>query len=146
MTATAHALIAGSITASTGNPALGISASFISHPLLDLVPHWDFGANWRRKTKTRLFLEASFDLIAGVGLTFLIFGSKVEFWYLAAAIFVAEIWDLAEAPYWIMGWKKPPFSWIYGIQSRMQNKAGIIWGIVTQITVVGVALLLSGAI
>lgn len=136
MTATAHALVGGAIAASTQNPALGITASFISHPLLDLVPHWDFGANWKKKTKIKLFIEASADLLLGIALTYLIFGSKVQLWYLAAAVFVAEIWDLAETPYWILGWKIPPFKWIYGIQSKMQNKAGIPWGIVTQVVVI----------
>lgn len=140
MTATAHALIGGAIAASTQNPVLGITASFISHPLLDLVPHWDFGANWKKKSKIKLFLEASADLLVGIGLTYLILGSRVDLWYLVAAVFVSEVWDLAEAPYWILGWKIAPFKWIYAVQSRMQNKADLPWGIVTQIIAVGAAL------
>lgn len=136
MTATAHALIGGAIAASTQNPVLGITASFLSHPLLDLVPHWDFGANWKKKSKIKLFLEASADLLVGIGLTYLIFGSRVDLWYLVAAVFVSEVWDLAEAPYWILGWKIAPFKWIYAVQSKMQNKADLPLGILTQVIVV----------
>lgn len=143
MTATAHALIGGAIAASTQNPVLGISASFISHPFLDLVPHWDFGANWKKKTKVKLFFEASGDLLLGVVLTYLLFGSKAQLWYLAAAVLVSEVWDMAEAPYWILGWKIAPFKWIYNIQSRMQNKASLPWGLITQFAVVGIVLLFT---
>lgn len=136
MTATAHALIGGAIAASTQNPVLGITASFLSHPLLDLVPHWDFGANWKKKSKIKLFLEASADLLVGIGLTYLIFGSRVDLWYLVAAVFVSEVWDLAEAPYWILGWKIAPFKWIYAVQSKMQNKADLPLGILTQVIIV----------
>ena len=75
MTATAHALIGGAIAASTSeNPALGISLAAISHPLLDMIPHWDFGLGWRNKSKLRLFLQAFGDLLFGIIITFLIFG------------------------------------------------------------------------
>jgi membrane-bound metal-dependent hydrolase YbcI (DUF457 family) len=51
MTATAHALIGGAIAASIPNPALGLPLAAISHPLVDMIPHWDFGLGWRKKKK-----------------------------------------------------------------------------------------------
>jgi hypothetical protein len=146
MTATAHALVGGAVAAFVKDPLIGIPLSAISHPLLDMIPHWDFGWGWREKTKKRLFIEASSDLILGTILAFLFFGPFVEnWWYLLACIFVSEMWDMAEAPYWFLGWKFPPFSWIYAIQSRMQGKTKTVWGgIVTQVvSVVAIVLVLG---
>lgn len=144
MTATAHALVGGAIASTISDPSLGLSLSFISHPLLDLIPHWDFGANWKRKGKIKLFIEASLDLGLGFIISYILFGQHINFWYFSACILSAEILDVLEAPYWILGWRFAPFSWVYDIQSKMQGKAKLPLGIITQIvTVVGIALILQ---
>lgn len=136
MTATAHALVGGVIASSVQNPILGVTLSTISHPILDLVPHWDFGINWRHKSKIKLFIEAVADLGVGVILAYVLFGRNVHFWYFLACILGAEIWDILEAPYWFLKWRFPPLSWVYNIQSRMQGRARLPWGIITQIAAV----------
>ena len=133
MTATAHALIAGAIASSVQNPAIGVPLAAISHPICDLVPHWDFGNNWRQKRKITFFLEAVFDLSLGVGLTYLIFGQSMNFWYFAAAMFAAEFWDMLEVPYWFFKWQFFPIGLVYKIQSNMQNKSPLPWGIIYQV-------------
>ena len=55
MTATAHALIGGAIAAGIASQPLGIALALASHPLADLIPHWDFGWGWRKKSKPKLF-------------------------------------------------------------------------------------------
>ncbi|MBI2601111.1 hypothetical protein HYW42_04100 [Candidatus Daviesbacteria bacterium] len=144
MTATAHALVGGAIAASMQNPVLGITLSAVSHPLLDLIPHWDFGWGWRQKTKLRLFLEATFDLVFGFLLAYLLFGRNIDFWYFSAAVLASEIWDILEAPYWFFGWKFPPFGLIYKIQSSLQGKTKTMQvGILNQVlTVTGIVLVL----
>jgi hypothetical protein len=138
MTATAHALVGGAIAASVHNPALGITLSAASHPFLDMIPHWDFGWGWREKTKIKLFIEAAGDLILGFIIAYFLFGQFVpNFWYFAACVFVSEMWDMAEAPYWFLNWKFPPFSWIYSIQSKMQGKTKTMeMGIATQVVTI----------
>lgn len=135
MTATAHALVGGAIAASVHNQPLGLALSAASHPLLDLIPHWDFGWGWRKKSKLTLFAQSVFDLGLGFLLAYLIFGRFIDnFWYFLGCVFVSEMWDMAEAPYWFFNWRFPPFSWIYNIQSRMQGRASsITMGILTQV-------------
>ncbi len=141
MTATAHALIGGIIAASINNPAIGLPLAAISHPIADMIPHWDFGWGWRQKTKTKLFLQGLFDLTVGVMITFVIFGQSVDMLYLLGAIFLSEIWDILQAPYWLLNWKFAPFSLFYKIQHEIQGKAKLPWGIFTQIaTVSGLVL------
>ena len=143
MTATAHALVGGAIAASVQNPILGITLSAASHPFLDMIPHWDFGWGWKKKTKLKLFIQASGDLLLGSGLAYLFFGSSTPFWYLVACIFASELWDIMEIPYWFFNWRFPPFGWIYKIQSAMQGKTKTVFeGILTQVVAVGLVFLL----
>lgn len=144
MTATAHALIGGAIASALPNPGVGITLSFISHPLLDMIPHWDAGWGWRKKSKTRLFLEGSIDLTVGFFLSYLIFGTNLPFWYFFACVFASVVWDLLEVPYWFLRWNFPPFSSMYKFQSKIQGKAKLPWGVLTQVaTVVAVVFVLT---
>lgn len=144
MTATAHALIGGAIAASTpNNPALGITLAAISHPVLDFIPHWDFGAGWRKKNKLVLFSQAMADVIFGLVVTYLFFGSVTNPLYLAICILISLSWDILQAPYWIFGWKFFPFSTFYKVQHEINKKAKLPWGVLTQaVTVTGVVLAL----
>lgn len=143
MTATAHALVGGAIASSVQNPVLGITFSAISHPFLDMIPHWDFGWGWKKKTKLKLFIEGSSDLLLGVILAYFIFGQNINPWYFLGCVFASVAWDIAETPYWFLGWKFPPFGWIYKIQSAMQGKAkDMETGILTQVVTVGVLVLI----
>lgn len=145
MTATAHALVAAAIATTVKDPAIGISLSFLSHPLLDMVPHWDAGWGWRQKTKKRLFFEGTFDLALGAVLAMLVWylmTPHTPFWYLVACVFASEVLDLAEIPYWFWKWDFPPFSWIYKFQHEIQGKAKLPWGIVTQVAAFGVIFLM----
>ncbi len=149
MTATAHALVGGAIAASVPIPALGVTLAAASHPLLDMIPHWDFAIGWRKKNKFKLFAEASLDLIVGVTLTYLLFFKfeifgPVDLWYLLACIFFSLIWDFAQVPYWLLKWNFPPFSTFYKIQHEIQGKAKFPLGIFTQVgTVFGILIALS---
>lgn len=142
MTATAHALVGGAIAFSVQNPALGVTLSFLSHPLLDFIPHWDFGWGWRQKTKLKLFCEASLDLAAGVLLSYALFGQYINHYYFFGCVFVSLLWDFLEIPYWFFNWRFFPFSLSHSIQHQIQGKARLPWGVVTQIVTVGVIMLL----
>lgn len=142
MTATAHALVGGAIAASIQNPALGIVFATASHPLLDMIPHWDFGRGWRNKSKQLFFAEGVFDVALGLALSYILFGRGVNPLYFFTVIFASLFFDLAQLPYWFLGWKFPPFSWVYKIQSKMQGRAALPWGIVTQVVIVVFVILL----
>lgn len=137
MTATAHALIGGAIAASISNPAIGLPLTAISHPLVDMIPHWDFGWGWKKKTKLKLFIQASLDLSFGIAITFFLFGKSVDSLYLASAIFMSEVWDILQVPYWLLDWKFAPFSSFYNLGHDIQGKAKLPWGILTQAATIG---------
>lgn len=142
MTATAHALVGGAIAYSIQNPALGITLSFLSHPVLDFIPHWDFGWGWRKKTKLKLFCEASLDAVLGIFVSYLLFGQYMNFYYFIACVMSSLLWDLLEIPYWFFNWRFVPFSTLHSIQHHIQGKAKLPWGILTQIVTVGIFIVI----
>ncbi len=137
MTATAHALIGGAIAQYIPDPTIGISLSAISHPIADLIPHWDFGLGWKSKGKVQLFLQASADLIVGVILAFLLFGKTTNHLYLLISVLISESWDILQMPYLLFNWKFLPFSAFYHFGSATNNRANMFWGIFSQLAAVG---------
>ncbi|MDO8618367.1 MAG: hypothetical protein Q7R49_00300, partial [Candidatus Daviesbacteria bacterium] len=143
MTATAHALVGGAIAASISNPALGIPLAAISHPLMDMIPHWDFGLGWRKKSKVILFLQSFGDLSLGVILTFILFGNSTNHLYLFLCILISESWDILQMPYLLFNWNFFPFSTFYKFGHCTNGKAKLPWGILTQVaSVTGLVLVL----
>lgn len=141
MTATAHALVGGAIAASISNPAIALPLASLSHPILDMIPHWDLGIGWRSKNKVTLFAESVLDLVVGIILAFLIFGKGVDPIYFLLCIFFSEIWDILMMPYLLVGWKFPPFSTAYNLQHKIQKHTKLTflpWGIATQAVSVGI--------
>lgn len=143
MTATAHALIGASIAATVTNPLFGIPLAILSHFIADLVPHWDEGTNHRKKSKLRLKIEATLDVLLGFAVSFLIFRNLTNPGYLFLMIIAAQLPDWLEAPSWMFGAKGPPFSWIDWISHNLQSRMQLPWGLVTQIVVVGLILILT---
>lgn len=140
MTATAHALVGGAIAASISNPAIALPLASLSHPILDMIPHWDFGIGWRTKNKVTLFTESVLDLVVGILLAFFIFGKNVDPFYFLTCIFFSEIWDILMMPYLLFKWKFPPFSTAYNLQHKIQKHTKLTflpWGILTQAITVG---------
>lgn len=144
MTATAHALIGGAIAQYIPDPTLGITLSAISHPIADMVPHWDFGQGWRKKSKALLFFQSSGDLVFGVTIAFLLFGNTTNHLYLLLSILVSLSWDILQAPYWLFNWKFFPFSAFYNFGHQTNSKAKLPFGVLTQVaTFAGLILFLQ---
>lgn len=143
MTATAHALVGGAIAAYIPNPAIALPLASLSHPILDMIPHWDLGIGWRKKNKVTLFAESVLDLVVGILLAYFIFGQFTNSIYLLTCIFFSEIWDILMMPYLLFKWNFPPFSTAYKWQHKIQTNIKLPWGILTQaVTVTGVILVL----
>ena len=139
MTATAHALIGASLAVKIANPYIGIPLAIASHFAADLVPHWDAGTNHKTKTKLRLKIEATLDVLLGFALVFLIFQSQVlaNPIYLFSMIIAAQLPDWIAAPAGMFKINIPPFSWMQTISHNLQARMQLPWGLVTQVVTVG---------
>lgn len=157
MTATAHALVSGAIAASIPNPTLAIPLSFVSHFVMDAIPHWDVGTNWRTRTKSKTGAVAILDTILGLTLAYFLFRGKVESVLLFGAMIAGNLPDWMEAPWYIFfahfkkskpaknaGLSERLAYTIYKTENVFHAKAQAPFGIITQIaTVVFFLLLLS---
>ncbi len=149
MTATAHALVSSAIAASVANPLVAIPLAFVSHFVMDAVPHWDFGTNWRNRSKTKTGTIAILDTVLGFSLAYFLFAGKAHGLVLLAAMIAGNLPDWMEAPYYIFFAKtdkKQPIAtanfWehftykIYKIENTFHTKAQFPFGLVTQVATV----------
>lgn len=142
MLALSHALTGAVIASKTTNPALGYALAVISHPLLDLIPHWDFNTrcNGHRKVTTTLLLSLT-DAVLGFTLGFFLFKSQVDPQVLFTTMFLSQLPDWLESPYHLLNWKFPPFIWVKRFQHFCHWKLAFPWGFITQLAYL--ALILS---
>jgi len=152
--AIAHTLVAGAIAAKIGNPILAPTLSLASHFILDSIPHWDFGTNWRSRTKTTTGTYAIIDTIASLVLAWIIFTPKANPYVLALCMVTSLIPDWFEAPWYIFfvhpGHEEPGkkagfverfFYGVYKATNKLHAKASFPWGMITQIATVTFFLL-----
>ncbi len=101
MMATAHTLVAGAIAFSVRDPILAPTLALASHFFLDSIPHWDFGADWRKRTKAVTGAFASIDTVLGLSLAYLLFGKITHPSVLIPSLLFSLIPDWIEAPWYI---------------------------------------------
>ncbi len=156
MLLTPHTLVGITIASSISNPFISVPLSFAMHFFGDKVPHWDFfsGVPMGDRVKGWRIFAVMVDLTLAVatGLTF----TYYALWaknnsYLAVNIFLSSIAsclpDALEVPMYYFDSNNFITRSIYAIQHRMQSRADLPWGALSQV-VVGLAclLLLSGSL
>ena len=158
MVATAHLLVAGAIASRVQNPALAVSLSFVSHFIMDAVPHWDIGTDWRKRTKLTTGATAILDTLIGAILSFAFFRSSAPSVPLLLACMAASVLpDWLETPWYIFfadprrtkpkknaGVGERIAYRMYKLSNAFHRKTSFIFGTATQIaTVLFFLLLLS---
>lgn len=156
MTATAHAIVAGAIAAKfIGYPAEAMVLALSSHYIMDCVPHWDFGTNWRQRPKKMTGALAIFDTLLGFTVAYFLYGGKTEFLPLAMIVSSSLLPDWFETPWYIFFasqkkhepgphasvWERLSYV-IYKIPNAFHTKAQFPLGFLTQIATVAFFLIL----
>lgn len=157
MTSTAHALVAGAIAAHVQNPAAAAGFALISHFVMDSIPHWDFGTNWRNRPKEHTGFFAIAETTFGILLSYIIFGQHLPFTHWAIAVIAGELPDWLETPWYIFFATKNKLApsknakllekisfAFYKIPNMFHAKAQLPLGLITQIITVGFFLFLLG--
>jgi hypothetical protein len=143
MLAASHAIAGAIIAKSVSSPEIGYGLAFLSHPLLDLFPHWDLHTRSSTRKPLTIIWTSLLDASIGFGLGFLLFGSLVETKILLFTMFIAQLPDWLESPYSVLGWKFPPFSTVKKIQHYIHSKMDFPWGIVPQLALFALAIYLA---
>ena len=133
MLATSHALVAGMLAVKITNPVIGLPLAFLTHPIMDAIPHWDTGTGWRTRPRLLTFTNSLIDVVISIALTVWLFSGQVGLPYLFAMIFTAQFGDWLEAPFLFFNWNFPPFSWAYQIQHRIHHRLLFAMGFFTQV-------------
>ena len=157
MTATAHALDAGAIASKFPDPVTACSLALASHFIMDTVPHWDVGTNWRKRSKYATGLFAIGETVIGITIAYFLFGAKVPLSLLSVTVLASLIPDWLETPWYIFFarqgkgeprpragiWERLSYQ-VYKIENHFHAKAQFPLGAITQIgTVVFFLILLT---
>lgn len=149
MTATAHALVAGAIARAIPNPYIALPLAFCSHFIMDCIPHWDIGTNWRGRAKKHTGALAIAETTLGITLTYFLFQGKVDTALLLGTIIASELPDWMEAPWYIFFakhnhqepgahagfWERLTFT-IYRKENSLHARAEFPFGLYTQVATV----------
>lgn len=138
MTATAHAVLGTVIAAKIGNPLLAVPLSFTSHFVADMIPHWDVGIGWRKKSKERFFIESVIDVILGYGLSYLLIiflFPATDLYYAFLLITISQLPDWLMVPYLYLKNKLPFFKFFYTMQHHLNHSLNSPWGIINQVVI-----------
>jgi len=120
------------------NPLISLPLAFLSHFGVDMLPHW----NWEPDARPLSLLGIVLDLILLEILTcYLAFQSPLKLNIIGGAFF-AILPDLLEAPYIFFGHNNRFIKKLCDFQYRIQNRAPILPGIVTQLLLSALCLLI----
>lgn len=133
MTTTAHLLTGAALATKVTDPALGIPLALASHYLGDLLPHWDPGADYKKRSRLTNFILFSSEAALAFGLILFLFLDKVNSTYLLTMMIAAILPDILELPY-LFEIKPliPFFDWHVKIQHFFHRKAPFPFGLLTQ--------------
>lgn len=150
MVSIAHILVAGTIARAVPDPILAPALSLTSHYMLDCIPHWDFGTNWRGRSKWTTGAAAITETGIGFGIGWLLFYQSVPPLVLFLSFIASVLPDWLETPWYIFFaepkkfkpeknagfWEKTTFN-IYKLQNVFHTKApSMIFGLATQVITV----------
>jgi hypothetical protein len=145
MLETPHVVVGAAIATQIPNPLIALPLALASHFVLDKLPHWNphlysetdkYGKPSLNST-ILTFIDLGFSLTLG---TLIASRALPDFGYFAtimAACLVSALPDIVEAPYFFMGVRNKYLKRWINIQRSMQFDNGIVWGIITQILVLG---------
>jgi hypothetical protein len=156
MTATAHALVAGALAARFANdPVTAMALALTSHFVMDSIPHWDFGTNWRSRPKKATGIYAIGETAFGIACSWFFFGAQAPMWLWTAAVLMSVLPDWLETPWYIWyanakkhepgpragAMERLSFAF-YKIPNVFHAKAQLPLGLITQVVTVGFFLIL----
>ncbi len=155
MTATAHALVAGAIATKFTDPITASILALTSHYVMDSIPHWDFGTDWRTRAKHTTGILAIAETIFGIGASYYFFGQYVTLLPWAFIVAISVLPDWLETPWYIFYahpkktgpqknagmWEKLSFAF-YKVPNMFHSKAQFPLGVFTQVATVAFFLFL----
>lgn len=149
MTSTAHALVAGAIASKFTDPLMASTLAFGTHFVMDSIPHWDIGTNWRERPKETTGAFAIAETLFGIAVALYFFLPTVPLPRLALTIGASLLPDWLEAPWYVFfaqhrkhgpsdraGVLEKLTYTLYKKQNIFHSKAQLPFGLITQVATV----------
>jgi len=143
-----HTLIGAAIAVNIPNPLISLPLAFLSHFVLDLIPHWNpslytetkkYGRP-KRSSAVLTVIDALLGLIAGLYIAFKVLPDLNQALVIVAACFVAVLPDVIEGPYFYLGFRSKILEKIILFQHNHQNRASLVPGTLTQLAAIIITL------
>lgn len=136
-----HALAGATIATKITNPLIALPLAFLSNFLLDLIPHWNphLGTEMKKygklttKTKFIILTDSFLGLIAGLWAAWRFWPDIGKTFFVILVCFSAVLVDLAEAPYFFLGYQHPLIRKVMKLQGRLQFNVPFWPGIASQL-------------
>lgn len=149
MLETPHVFVGAAIATKIPNPLIAIPLAFASHFILETVPHWNPHLNtetekYGHPTKRSTVITTADSLIAlGSGLTiaYQAMPNVGQALTIVAASFFSVLPDLIEGPYFFLKMRKSWMKKWISFQKSLQTDTNPVWGLLTQILVIGAVIL-----
>lgn len=143
-----HTLVGALIATKIPNPIISLPLAFASHFLVDRIPHWNpslyseykkFGRPTVKSTVV-IVLDVILSLAAGLAIALQALPDISKFLVIIFACFLAVLPDVIEGPFFYFGCKWPILMKLVNFQVKIQGKAKLPWGLITQLVVIGIVL------
>lgn len=144
---TPHVVVGAAIAAKVGNPYLAIPLAFVSHFVLDKVPHWNPHLNTEIKkygkptkaTTALIIFDVLLSLVLGGLIAAAALPNQTQAFIILLGGFAGVLPDVIEGPYFFLGVKNELIMKWLAFQKSIQVDTSIIPGIATQIVTVAAA-------
>lgn len=148
MLETPHVIVGSAIAITIKNPAISIPLAFLSHFVLEKVPHWNPHLNTETKkygkvTKKSTYIviaDSTLALISGLIIAFSKSQDIGQFLTIILACFFSVLPDLIEGPYFFLGTKSKFIEKWIKFQKSLQVDTSPLPGLTTQLITIIVCL------
>jgi len=153
MLLTPHAFVGAAIGASTDNLFYIITLAFMSHFILDMLPHSDWGMwhnysefSWKDMKARDYILVAADIAILLISMMYLWYNLGRNNNILIGAFFGILVDLIDNVPFWKKFFQKlPVFSWLHWLHRKIHHLLEMkywIWGVITQVAIIVISVII----
>jgi hypothetical protein len=136
-----HALVGATVARKIKNPFLSLPLILILHFLMDYIPHWDLGTDFRKRIKFRNFILAFIDGSVALLIVFFIYQYQKYFSPILWLGFGTSLLpDFLEAPSLFLGISILPGLDRFHSNLSHQENQNLFWGLLPQIIIIFISL------
>ena len=148
MLETPHVVVGAAIASKIANPFLSIPISFVSHFVLEKVPHWNPHLNTEtekygkptKKSTIIAALDITTSLVIGSLIAYKAYPNTAQSINILACCLMASLPDIVEGPYFFLGYRNKILKKWIEWQKSIQIDTKFIPGVISQLTTIFASL------